>query len=68
MGESMNQEEFIIEAKKRGIRDENISSAIRSYTELKKRFPDYDYYEMLGTAIQTQEKTDDNPEGFISVD
>ncbi|MDR2718831.1 MAG: hypothetical protein LBB89_12330 [Treponema sp.] len=64
----MNQEEFIIEAKKQGIRDENISSAIRAYTELKKHFPDYDYYEILKTAIQTQKKIDDNPEGFISVD
>jgi hypothetical protein len=64
----MTEKEFVMEAKRRGVRDENISSAIRAYNELRKRFPNYEYYELLETAIQSQEKTDNNPNGFISLD
>jgi hypothetical protein len=64
----VNEEEFVMEARKRGLRDENIPSAIEAYTELKKYFPDFEFFEIIKIAIKNQKEADDNPDGFISVD
>ena len=65
----MNEKEFFGEAKKRGLREENIHGAIENFYFLKSEMPNLVLDEMIiDCALKTQEKTDNETEDFITLD
>jgi hypothetical protein len=67
VGKDMNENEFIVEAKKRGITDENIRDTIVTYGKLKIEIPNLKYEEMLERITDFQEHEKDEPEDTLSV-
>jgi len=66
----MSEQEFTKEAKKRGLREENIKSAIEDYKFLKeKTLPDLELNEsIIDIALNTQIRIDNEPDGMVSLD
>jgi hypothetical protein len=67
VGKDMNENEFIAEAKIRGIADENIRDAIVAYGKLKIEIPNLKYEEMLERITDFQEHEKNEPEDTLSV-
>ena len=64
----MNEQEFVIEAKKQGITEENIKGMIGAYTKLKPDFPEITYEELLERIIQIQKDEENNPRSPLDCD
>jgi hypothetical protein len=65
----MTENEFCIEAKKRGLTDDNIRMAIDNYNLIKKEIPDLVLNEMIiEQTLKTQERIDNESDDFVSLD
>jgi hypothetical protein len=65
----MTEQEFSVAARKRGLGDENIRSAIDNHYLIKKEMPNIELDEMIiDCALKTQEKTDNETGDFITLD
>jgi hypothetical protein len=65
----MTEEEFTERAKKRGLREDNIKSAIDNFYLTKKEPPNLVLNEMIiECAIKAQEKSDNETDDFVTLD
>ena len=65
----MSETEFFDEAKKRGLREDNVRSAIANYHLMKKELPNLVLDEtIIECALKAQEKSDSEPDDIITVD
>jgi hypothetical protein len=65
----MTENEFCIEAKKRGLTDDNIRMALENYYLIKKEMPSLELDEMIiEKALQTQERINNETDDFVSLD
>ena len=64
----MTEQEFKIESKKRGLRDENIENAIDTYNRMKNENVNITYEVIMEYAVKIQEKIDNLPEDTIIAD
>jgi hypothetical protein len=69
IGENMTEKEFWDEARKKGLKEDNIRMAIENYYSIKKEMPSLVLDEMIiEYALKTQERTDNESDDFISLD
>ncbi|MDR0490866.1 MAG: hypothetical protein LBH28_06445 [Oscillospiraceae bacterium] len=65
----MTEKEFWDEARKKGLKEDNIRMAIENYYSIKKEMPSLVLDEMIiEYALKTQERTDNESDDFISLD
>lgn len=64
----MTEQEFIVEAKKRGIREDNILEAIESFKRVKEYLPNITLEETIETTLEIQNKIDNESDEIITVD
>ena len=67
-GEIMTEQEFSVEARKRGVSDDNISSTLKMYYEMKKHKVNITLDIFLEIVVKAQTDIDNNPHDSISAD
>jgi len=65
----MTEQEFSVEAKKRGLREEYILSAIRNFPSMKKELPNLELdIKLIESFLKTQKKMDSSSDDMVSLD
>jgi hypothetical protein len=64
----MTEQEFISEAKRRGISDSNIKKTIDTFNMLRKDMPNITYDDLIDRAVKILDKIKNEPEGSITID